>query len=303
MRLNRSGFSLVELLAALVISGVLAAATFRLLDRSQRHARGIAQAADERAQLAVAAFATEGELQGVSPGDGDLLAGSDSAIAYLGDVGSGVACALTPTSVLLPPSILSSGAMLTWWNTSPQAGDSLMIYDEGTTLATSDDRWSRSAVAAVAPLVNACIHTAFLDSIADLGAIGWRITTTTPLSPTIPLGAVVRVARPQRFALYRSGAEWMLGWTEWNSALAGWNTIQPVAGPLLPFAGAPATSGVRLRWLDSLQAPVSPLPSSHASTLALSLGATTRLQVRMDGVSRGARRDSVGRRVALRNAR
>jgi hypothetical protein len=179
----------------------------------------------------------------------------------------------------------------------------VLVFDEGATVSASDDRWARAAIANITPVVNACLHTPFLDSLADLGSVGWRITTTIPLAPTIPIGAIARIARPERLALYRSSGEWMLGWTEWSRASGGWNTIQPLAGPLLPYANAPATSGVSLRWLDSLLVPVAPAPTSQASALILSLGATTRLQVRMDGVTRGARRDSVARRIALRNAR
>jgi hypothetical protein len=94
----------------------------------------------------------------------------------------------------------------------------------------------------------------------------------------------------------------MLGWTEWNQGASAWNVIQPVAGPLLPYAAGGATSGFGVAWFDSLGAALSPPPGIAPRLVAFTLGATTRRAVRMDGLARGARRDSLTGRVALRNS-
>ncbi len=304
-RTHRRGFVLVELLAALVITASLGAALFRLVDRSQRFTRGLALMADERAQLAVAGFAIEGAVQSLDATDGDLLSGSDSAVAFLGNVGSALACSLGPGSAFVdvaPPSI-ASGATLTWWNTSPQPGDTLVALDEGTSPGAADDRFVHVALRSAAALRNACLTTPYLDSIADAGTVGWRLTPVTPLPATVATGAVLRIVRPERFALYRSGAEWTVGWTEWNATSAAWNVIQPVAGPLLPYAPLGRTSGLAFQWHDSTGAPLAPAPHTPARALDLSLGAVTRQLVRADGVARAQRRDSLSIRIPLRNAR
>ncbi|MEP7382174.1 MAG: prepilin-type N-terminal cleavage/methylation domain-containing protein [Gemmatimonadota bacterium] len=304
MRVTPRGFVLVELVAALVITGLIGAALYRLVDRSQRFARGIALIADERAQLAVAGYAVEGAVQGIAPGDGDLLGGADSAVVYLGHVGSAMVCSLGVGGATLDvaaPSI-ASGASLTWWNTAPQGGDSLVVLDEGVAAGAADDRFVHSALVAVAPLRNACLTSPYLDSIADAGSIGWRLTPAAPLPATVVVGAVLRVLRPERFALYRSGSEWTMGWTEWNGASGGWNVIQPVAGPLLPYASSGRTSGFSLQWQDSTGRVLAPAPGVPARSLDLSFGAVTRQQVRLDGANRGLRRDSLTLRIPLRNA-
>ena len=295
------GFALVELLAALAITSLLGAALFRLVDRSQRFAQGIALMADERAQISVAQFAVEGELLGIAALDGDLLAGSDSAIAYLGNVGNALVCTRAAATVDFAAPILASGVTLTWWNTAPQPGDSVMLFDEGASPGASDDRWFHTAIAAIGTLPNACLHTAYTDSIADAGSIGWRLTASQPLPATIQAGAVARIARPARIALYRSSGEWMMGWTEWNAATASWNIIQPVAGPLLPYARPGMTSGLSFGWRDSLGAAVVPAPGATARSVELGIGAVTRRAVRVDGVAWGGRRDSVTKRIPLRN--
>lgn len=301
MRLTRPGFTLVELLAAIVITSLLGAALFRLVDRSQRFARGIAAMADQRAQLAVASFAVESELQGAAPADGDLVAASDSAVAYLGRVGSAVACNVGASALDLAPAGLASGVAITWWNSTPQPADSLLVFDEGASRGAADDRWWHTALVGVSSLPNACLQSPYVDSIADAGKSGWRLAIAAPLPPTIAAGAPVHVVRPQRFALYRSGSEWMLGWTEWNHAGAGWHVIQPVAGPLLPYASGLAGSGLSLAWRDSLGAPIATVPGASVGAVALTLRGTTREMVRMDGVAAGLRRDSLSRHVALRN--
>ncbi|MCC6931488.1 MAG: hypothetical protein IT359_21040 [Gemmatimonadaceae bacterium] len=296
------GFALVELLAALVITLLLGAAVVRLLDRSNRFARGVATMADQRAQLAVAAFAVDGALAAVAPGDGDLVAGSDSSIHLQGTVGCAVACAVGAGSIDVADPHLSSGATLTWWNTAPQPGDSVAILDEGASPAGHDDAWYHGAITAIALRAAPCLHSPYLDSIADAATQGWRLTLSPSLPATVLPGSVVRVRRAERFALYRSAGEWMLGWTEWNHGAAAWNTIQPVAGPLLPYAAPGATSGFSVRWVDSAGASVTPTPASTARGAYVALGATTRQQVRVDGVARGARRDSLTLRLVLRNS-
>jgi prepilin-type N-terminal cleavage/methylation domain-containing protein len=303
MRLTRRGFALVELLAALVISAVLGAALLRLVDRSARFTRGVALMADQRAQLAVASFAVQDAMLGIAATDGDLRGGADSSVMYLANVGSAVACAVAGSAIELPPSLIASGATLAWWNTTPQPGDSLVILDDGVAAGAADDRWYRGQVAAIAPLPDACRYTPLLDSIADAGRTGWRMTVAPTLPATVAAGAPVRVLRPERFALYRSSGEWTLGWTEWNAGTSTWNVIQPVAGPLLPYAPAPATSGAAFTWRDSLGGALAASPAVTPRVLQLTLGALTRQAVRVDGVPAGMRRDSLMVRIPLRNAR
>lgn len=302
MPLTRRGITLVELLTALVVTSLLASALFRLVDSAQRFTRGSAELADQRAQLAVATFAVESELQAVAPRDGDLLSVSDSAVAYHGSVGSAVTCNVGVAALDLAPPVLASGAALTWWNSAPQPADSLLVFDEGARSDAGDDRWWRAALRGVSALPDACLHTPFLDSIADAGKSGWRLIPSLPLPSTVTAGAPVLVVRPRRFALYRSSGEWMLGWSEWNWATGAWQGIQPVAGPLLAHATPPGASGFALAWRDSTGAAATPLPGAPPWALALTLRGTTRRVVRMDGMATGAHRDSLTRHVTLRNA-
>ena len=304
MRIIRRGTSLVELLVALLVTTVMASATFRLLDRTQRFVQGTALLAEQRGQLAGAALAVRASIESVASADSEFLAASDSAVAYHAPVGHAIVCAITTTSVDLAPYALASAVALTWWNTSPQPGDAIALFDDGATTGALDDQWMRAVVTGVSGLPNACQSTPFVDSLADAGKSGWRLTISRPIPTTVRPGAPVRITRVERFALYRSSGEWMLGWTEWNSRAGSWNVIQPVAGPLLPYAPVGAPGGLQLTWLDSLGA-VTPWSSGGRAihSVILMLFAPTRQLLRMDGMRVGFHHDSLGVRIPLRNAR
>lgn len=302
MRVTRTGASLVELLAALVVGVLLASAAFRLLDRTQRFAHGMALVADERAQLAGAAGTVRESLEGLSVTEGDLVAAHDSSVTFDGAVGHAVACAAAGATLDLAPPSLASGITLTSWAATPQAGDEVSVFDEGVLLGLADDRWASRGVTSAAPLTGACLGTPFVDPVADAGKSGWRLTLASPLPPTVTPGAAVRVVRRQRLALYRSAGEWALGWTEWNAAAAAWQVIQPLAAPLQPYAPAPQ-GGLAFRWRDSSGVPLPAASTTLAARIEVRVRAPTAGTIRIDGMARGTRVDSSHATFVLRNRR
>jgi hypothetical protein len=106
--------------------------------------------------------------------------------------------------------------------------------------------------------------------------------------------------------LYRaSGGDTFLGWTDWNAAAGAWNVIQPVAGPLVPYASArPAAAGIALRAWDSLGAPIPPgLVAPSVARFRIMVRSVTRGALRADGMPRGVGIDSLASILTLRNMR
>lgn len=302
MRVTRAGSSLVELLAALVVGALLASVAFRLLDRTQRFAHGLALVTDERAQLAGAAGTIRESLEGLSVTERDLLAAHDSSVSFHGAVGHAVACVAAGVALDLAPPSLASGVILTSWTAAPQPGDVVSVFDEGARLGLADDRWASRSVASAASLAGACAGTPFIDPVADAGKSGWRLTLASPLPSTVTPGAAVRTVRRQRLALYRSAGEWALGWTEWNAAGAAWQVIQPLAAPLQPYAPAPQ-GGLAFGWRDSSGVPLPAATATLAARIDVRVRAPTAGAVRMDGMARGTRVDSSHAALVLRNRR
>ena len=298
------GSTLVELIVALALAGILAGVALRLLDHTQRFARGTALVAEERGQLWAVSASLRAAIEELSDAGGDLRSATDSSMTWTGMIGHGVACRVNPVGVELPPANLAAGVPLTWWAMTPQPGDDIALLDEGTRLGAADDRWFASRVVAVQPAPNGCAGTPFVDPVADAGKSGWHVTVADTIPPTAQPGATLRVLRLQRLSIYRSAGQWMLGWADWNSASGTWNTIQPLAGPLQPHLPPPGASGLALAWLDSTGAP-NPLPGpgGGVASARVAVRGRTTAAVRMDGTPRGIRSDSLRMLLTLRNRR
>src|SRR5918911_4911117 len=92
------------------------------------------------------------DLRGVSAAGGDIYAMTDSSVDFRVPSGLAVVCTINAarTAVTVPPLRLASRAGLTNWASAPRQGDSLFIYDDGPTAASSDDAWDL-VVLATAP--------------------------------------------------------------------------------------------------------------------------------------------------------
>ena len=299
---GRHGTSLVELMVALVLFGIVAAATLRSLDRQSRFHAGILAILEARSQHAAAHEVVAVELRGVSSAAGDIARLSDSAIVFRLPVGGGVACAGAPGVLALAPDSVASGQSFARFRTAPQPGDTAWIFDDGPSDVAPDDRWLGFQVLGISRATGLCPGSPLVDPVLDVNATSWRFTVGGVLPITLG-GAAVRLTRIARFALYRGGTgEHWLGFTEVQPATGAWVTIQPVSGPYLPFrAAAPGTSGVALGGRDSSGGPTS-VPAEQTAITVATRTQTTRV-VRMDGVARGLRADSLHSLIGVRNGK
>jgi hypothetical protein len=298
--------SLIELLVALALFGIVGAATLRSLDRQARFHSGVLAILESRAQHAAAHEAVAVELRGASTAAGDIGRLSDSSIVFRLPVGAGVACDLAGGTIDLAPDSVAAGQVFARFRTSPQAGDTAWLLDEGPTDVAADDSWFGVAVTSVARSSGRCRSTALVDSVLDAGAPSWRLAYAGAAPPaTITPGAPVRLTRLARFALYRSGSgENWLGFTEWQPVSGAWVAIQPVSGPYLPFNPAtPAASGLALAGRDSSGARAMVPGAQVPSTIAIATRTLTSRLVRMDGIARGRYADSLHSLIGVRNSR
>ena len=297
---GRRGTSLVELMVALVLFGIIGAAILRSLDRQSRFHTGILAILEARSQHAAAHEAVAVELRGVSSVAGDIGRLTDSSIVFRLPVGGGVACAGTPGLLTLAPDTVASGQSFARFRTAPQPGDTAWILDDGPSDIESDDRWLGFHVLGASRGAGLCTGSPLVDPVLDASATSWAFTVTGVIPNTLT-GAAVRLTRIARFALYRGGTgEHWLGFTEVQPATGAWVTIQPVSGPYLPFrAAAPATGGVALAGRDSSGGVTT--VAGEQTAIALSTRTQTSRVVRMDGLSRGLRADSLHSLIGVRN--
>lgn len=290
-----TGTTLSEMLVALTVFGIVGATAVQTLHVSSRWYERSTLVVEQRAQLDAARRLLATLPAAASPGDGDLTALSDSAITWQATIGSAAVCNLTPASVVLPRAPLVSGVAVASFESAPQPGDQVLLLHDGPTQSLQDDRWMRASVTAVHSAPGACVGGPLADSVIDASTPAWRLDLVPAPSPT-GLAMMAVLLRPQRLALYQSSGEWMLGFAEANG-IAGWNIIQPAAGPLSgPALPGP---GIDLHWLDSLLVPT----GTSVAMVSATLRAPTRRNVRPLSGPSAPIVDSLGFIVAFHNWR
>ena len=296
------------MVVALSLFGAVAAAMFRALDRQARFHDGMTRLLESRSQLAASHDAIASSLRSSSTAAAELDVVTDTALQFRSTVASAVACAVSAAGVEAPSEVLSSGHRLTHIRSTPVPGDSLWLFDEGASPSSSDDGWFGVEIASVSRPVGACATSPYVHPILDAASQGWRFTFVgSPLLPPgVGQGSVLRITRRSRFALYRTGTgDYALGYADWNHGTAAWDVIQPVSGAFAPVnRSVPAASGVVFTVFDSTNAPMaSGTLAPEAARLTVTTRTRTRGALRMDGLPRGVRSDSLSSTIALRNRR
>src|SRR5262245_946155 len=93
MRVRR-GMTLVEILVALVLLGIVSGVVMRVVMRQQRFYQGVNQIMTQRSQLRQATSVLPIDLRSLSSVGNDILVASDSSIWFNVTVGTGAVCEL-----------------------------------------------------------------------------------------------------------------------------------------------------------------------------------------------------------------
>jgi prepilin-type N-terminal cleavage/methylation domain-containing protein len=277
------GFSLVELLVALVVAGLVLAGVATTLLGAQRFYRAQAQVLEVQQNVRVIAQVLSQELRGLDSGDGDIVAMSDTAITFKAPRAFGVTCAAPDVArgVLVMRNSLTSGLRAV-----DPARDSVLVFRDGDPTSATDDRWLRSSLSATGSA--ACADGAAGSRLTLGGAVGGF----APLNG-VGLGSPVRAFEVVRYRLYRDGdGMWWLGTQSFTGG--GWSVTSPVAGPLRP------RDGVAFTYTDAAGAPVSS-PSAVRLVRVVVRGRSW-APIRAVGRPTGAYQDSAAVSVFLRNS-
>lgn len=214
--ISRRGFTLVELLIAIVIFGIVSAALYGLLTRTQRVSRVQAERSAMQANVRTGVALVTSELLELSATatTADIYAASGTAIEYRGMRGLGFICEVNNGYVRIPRA--------TWRGyRDPVAGrDRLLIFVDNDVDLMTDDGWIERTVTSLAG-----------GNCPDGSAsIRLNITANIP-SDTLAMlvaGSPVRTFERMEIAQTTAGGETWLGA---RSVSAG-ETLQPVLGPL-----------------------------------------------------------------------
>ncbi len=309
----REGFTLAELLVALVLLGIVVGSMIGVLTRQQRFYSSAADLMDTRGRLRQVLAVLPSELRSVSPSDtlsggansGDIYAWSDHALEFRSVLGSSLVCWVTGvvplTSLRLPPVNLPN--VLSAWQTTPVGGDSLLIFDNGAR------RWRAYAITAIAPVSGGagCPSGAgqFLTA-AQAALSSYAVSVSPALSATIGVGAPVRVFRRVHYELYKeTDGRWYLGFFDCLSTYVppGCRALEPVSGPYRPYSGTPGLSGLLFTYYDSTGAVLTPgvAQARNIARIDLTVRAQTQAPMSLSGGVRTVGSDSVRYTIGLRN--
>lgn len=225
-RLGERGFTLVEMLVNLTISGILVMVIFQLMVTQQRAFTRQQTATRSQGNLRGAVSMLTWELHSASAADGDLYAIGSSSFSVRSIQGQGIVCAMNTG---LPRTVQI-------WNASGDfpatADDSALVFAAGDA-GRADDVWRQLAVTRSNPNGVECTWN---DQI--VATLFVRVTGDTT---GIRVGAPLRAFRRVEYSLVQDSSEWWLA-----RRVGAASSLELLAGPL----AAPADSGLIFTYYD-----------------------------------------------------
>jgi prepilin-type N-terminal cleavage/methylation domain-containing protein len=276
---KRRGFTLVELLLAMVLFAITSSLIFgslRLMERVQ-HRTSEKAASQVTLRTGIQTVATElRELNNVAAsGLSDLKAISANSVTYWGMRASGMTCEITTSAVKIRLGSTYSAA-----RAPVNVRDSLLIFSDRDTLRTADDQWVQVPVLGT-PSASTCPD----------GAAALSITTPSLIVANYHVPGPVRIFELMQLAIATTAGRQYLG----ARSLSGGGPLQPVIGPI-------TAGGLQFVYRDQAGA-VTATPSA-VRAIDLTVRSQTARQVsRIGGGGESLLTDSLALRVLVRNSR
>jgi prepilin-type N-terminal cleavage/methylation domain-containing protein len=275
------GFTLVEVLLALVIMGVVTGAIYSLLVNSQRLSVAQAEQVHLQSNVRTGSLLVPNELRelntvvGGAVDQNDILAGSNAnTILYRAMRGMGFICTAPAANQLVI-------AQNTWTGLrAPNAArDDIYVFNDQGDDDTSNDLWQQLVLTAVTAGAASC-DGATPGYTLDAAGVPAAAIVNTP----------VRVFEQMRLQLYAEGGEWWLG--AQSVVDAG---LQPILGPL-------TANGFALRYLDA-NGNETPGNLANVRSVEVTVQGLTEDNVRIGGSgSLGRPQEALLTQVMLRNS-
>jgi len=271
MKSGREGFSLVELLVALVMLGIVGNAIIVLMIGMQRITRQQGELAAMQGSLRSGFQLLQGELVELAPGDLTDIAGDR--LGYRAMRGLGETCDLDATMMKVRR---SSYAGLR----PPTPGrDGLWLYLEGDSTIASDDRWLALGLGG--------ISAATCPDGTDAWALDAALEPDELAQALVP-GPMRTFEEMEIGQVQEDGLEWL----GIRSEGLGEASLAPVSGPV-------TWNGVRFTYLDMNDAPTATAPD--VTTIVVMLRGVSERPVGVGAAGILRVTDSLELRVRLRN--
>ncbi len=228
------GFTITELMIALVVFALAAGSIGRVMINSQRLSRAQVEVISMQSNLRTGALVVPSELRELAA-DGtnsDILAMTSSNITFRAMRGLGFTCSVTSTSI----KVLDTSTVPFYGSRSIISGrDQIIVFVENDPNFPTDDNWLVLTPTAVDLSNNCGSQNAIMLTVADFSA-----QLTNGISDVV-IGGPVRSFEVMELGPVTSGGHTWLGA---RSVSGGQTTLQPVLGPL-------ETNGFGLEYFDA----------------------------------------------------
>jgi prepilin-type N-terminal cleavage/methylation domain-containing protein len=293
--LTRRGFTLIELMIALVLLGIVSTAVYKILVNNQRLYLAQTQTIDLQQNIRAAAAILPAEFRELDAADADIQAMTATSVRIRGMRELAFVCATPVLGGGLGQIVLTVRTTPIYGTRQTfKQGDSILVYWEGNPTTRTDDQWlpaqlQKDADPGFCADSNVATNPAFLLTLQPQ----WINNPTLNRAGAIATGAPVRGFDKVSYEVYQAPApdnNWYLG--QRNPAQGG--TIQPMIGPLI------GANGVTFSYYDSVGTVTA--DSSQVAQIQIVLRARTASPIRSGGNGvQDYKVDSVVTWVALRN--
>jgi prepilin-type N-terminal cleavage/methylation domain-containing protein len=236
---RRRGFTLVEVLIALVLLGIVMASLYRVLISNQRTYQAQSQRIDLQQNIRAAVAILPAELREIDATDNDIRAMTATSITIRAMRYLGIICATPVLGGLVTPVPVTIRSTPFWGARDiVVATDSLLLYYDGNPDTRLDDNWAFGQPVAVVPVAVCADGKPGRTIMVNLG-----VGVSFPLANVagaIPLGAPLRGFETVTYQLYQPAGD--------TSYYIG---MQPAGGTMQPLIGPVLSNGLSFAYYDS----------------------------------------------------
>lgn len=297
-RRPRAGYTLVELIIAVTILGIMGSMVAQLMMSQQRFFQRMSEQTSVRRELRTAIGTLPTELRGLSTAGGDVSAFGASSLTFRSTIGTSFVCERVSSTTIDVPPVNSAHMSTSNWVTTPAVGDTVFALRHDSA-GVSGDFWSVHRITGVSASAGFCVSSPYLDPVQDAGKARYRFTVTPALPDSVVAGGALRFTRSARYELaQQSSGRWYLQRQELQGGV--WSTPVVLSGPYVaPAAGG--AGGFALAYFDSTGTAVA--AGGDARRIARIDVALRTIGQSGSDVRAGAVVDSVRLSVAMRNRR
>lgn len=285
-RRRTAGFTLIELMIALVLTGIVLGSVYQTLGNNQRFYRSTSQILDVQQGIRAVAQLLPSELREVDAVAGDIQAMGPDSITVKALRNTYFTCAPPVAGTKI---IVRNDMVFGYRAIDPQR-DRILLFRDGNRQLMSDDTWQDYGITSV-QTGSTCTDGSGAGTLINLSG---TFSGVTALDSSFTVGAPVRTYEIITYRLYVDADG--IGWLGVRNFSGGsWGAVSPIAGPLR------STDGIALSYYDSTGA-VTPVPANVAQ-IRLVVHGMSAAPIEIGGRRANLQKyqDSLTVRVALRN--